>query len=98
MHTEEVQANGGHGEDHLNDKGGENTDKHLVEINLDGNEKEIEKGKYLVGALKKRLGVPDDYELDLVVNGEFKPMADGAEIMIKGGEVLVSHVRRGGSS
>ncbi len=98
MHTEEAQANSGHGEDHENDKGGEKADKHLVQINLDGNEREIEKGKYLVGTLKKLVRVPDDYELDLVINGEFKPLADDAEIKIKGGEVLVSHVRRGGSS
>ena len=69
-----------------------------IQINLDGNEREIEKGKYLVGTLKKLVRVPDDYELDLVINGEFKPLADDAEIKIKGGEVLVSHVRRGGSS
>ena len=30
MHTEEAQANSGHGEDHVNDKGGEKADKHLV--------------------------------------------------------------------
>jgi hypothetical protein len=71
---------------------------HLVDINFDGAMRQIEKDKYLVSALKSKLGVPTDYELDLVVDGQFMPLADDAEIKIKGGEVLVSHVRRGGSS
>lgn len=71
---------------------------HLVEVSLDGVPRRIEKGKYIVSTLKKELGVPKEYELDLVVDGQFKALADDAEIKIKGGEVLVSHVRRGGSS
>lgn len=71
---------------------------HMVDINLDGAMRQIEKDKYIVSSLKSKLGVPADYELDLVVDGQFNPLADDAEIKIKGGEVLVSHVRRGGSS
>ena len=81
-----------------NEAGNEPQHGHLVEITLDGTLRRIEKGKYIVSALKAKLSVPAEYELDLVVDGQFKALADDAEIKIKGGEVLVSHVRRGGSS
>lgn len=71
---------------------------HLVDVNLDGVLRQIEKGEYIVSDLKAKLGVPADYELDIVVAGQFDPLDDNAVIKIKGGEVLVSHVRRGGSS
>lgn len=69
-----------------------------VAVTIDGNRKEIDSGKYLVSALKVKLGVAADYELDEVIHGEFKPLADNAHINIKGGEHFISHVRRGGSS
>lgn len=72
--------------------------KHLVVFNLDGKDREIEKGKYQVSWLKDKFGIPQDYELDLVVEGTFEPLANDASIKIHGGEVLVSHVRGGGSS
>jgi hypothetical protein len=78
--------------------GNPDEDKHLVTFNLDGKDREIEKGKYLVSDLKNRFGIPQDYELDLVVNGTFEPLANDASVKIHGDEVLVSHVRGGGSS
>lgn len=71
---------------------------HIVQIKLDDIPREIERGKYVVSDLKAQFGVPADYELDQVVNGQFDPLANDAEIKIKGGEVFVSHVSRGGSS
>jgi hypothetical protein len=56
------------------------------------------KGKHIVSVLKAELGVAPDYELDEVVNGEFRPLPDDSVIHIKGEEVFVSHVRRGASS
>ena len=73
-------------------------DKHLVVFNLDGKERQIEKGKYLVSFIKEKFGVPADYEIDLVVDGTFEPLKDSDDVKIHGGEVLVSHVRGGGSS
>jgi hypothetical protein len=73
-------------------------DHREVAITLDGHRKEITAGNYLVSALKAKLGVPADYELDEVVNGEFRELSDSAHIEIKGGEHFISHVRRGGSS
>jgi len=86
-------ANAGHGNSGKPDEG-----KHLVTFNLDGKDREIEKGKYLVSDLKQRFGIAQDYELDLVVNGSFEPLKNDESLKIHGGEVLVSHVRGGGSS
>ena len=69
-----------------------------VAVTLDGHRREIAAGIYLVSELKKTLGVPADYELDEVVNGEFRALSDTAHIEIEGGEHFISHVRRGGSS
>ena len=71
---------------------------HLVTITVDGVERHIHAGEYRVSHLKTLIGVPTEYELDLVVHGEFRALDDGAEIHVKAHEVFVSHVRRGGSS
>ena len=73
-------------------------DNHLVTVTVDGQAKEVARGKYVVSEFKAIVGVPADYELDQVVDGEFGPLADDATLHIKGDEVFVSHVRRGGSS
>jgi hypothetical protein len=70
----------------------------VVTVTIDGTPKQIERGKYLVSKLKQVLGVPADYELDEVKHGEFEPLADDGHTHIEGGEVFVSHVRRGGAS
>lgn len=70
----------------------------FVHINVDDDQREIKRGHYEISALKHELGVPPDYEFDLVVNGVFEPLADDVKIKIAGGEVFISHVRRGGSS
>ena len=69
-----------------------------VTISLDGRERQLQEGVYKVSELKVVLGVPPDYELDEVVHGEFKPLNDQRSIHIRGGEVLISHVRQGSSS
>jgi hypothetical protein len=70
----------------------------LVTISIDGTPREIERGSYLVSKLKELLGVLADYELEEVKNGEFKPLQDHQHTAIQGGEVFISHVRRGGAS
>lgn len=76
----------------------EKQEKHLVTVTVDGQPKQVERGKHVVSEFKAIVGVPADYELDQVVDGEFRPLADDATIHVKGHEVFVSHVRRGGSS
>ena len=70
----------------------------LVQVMVDGVAKTVKKGKYLVAEFKDVVGVSGDYELDQVVGGKFEPLDDSDSIHIKGDEVFVSHVRRGGSS
>lgn len=70
----------------------------LVTVSLDGQERQLQEGVYKVSELKTVLGVPPDYEMDEVIHGEFKPLNDQRSIHIKGGEVLISHVRQGSSA
>jgi hypothetical protein len=70
----------------------------LVTVTIDGQPKELRRGKYLVSDLKQVFGVPADYELDEVKDGEFKPLDDTGHTVINGKEVFVSHVRRGGAA
>ncbi len=72
--------------------------RHEVAVTVDGQRKEIAAGDYVVSSLKMKLAIPADYDLDQVVHGEFRPLADNAHVKIEGGEHFVSHVRRGGSS
>ena len=70
-----------------------------IAVTIDTRRKEIAAGEYTGATLKDALGVPADYDLDQVLNGEFVEITDGAKIVLeKGGEHFVSHVRRGGSS
>jgi hypothetical protein len=70
----------------------------LVTITLDSVARTIEEGVYKVAELKTKLSIPAEYELDMVVNGEFKPLNNERSIHIKGGEVLVSHVPQRGAA
>ena len=69
-----------------------------VTITLDSVPRTIEGGVYKVAELKTSFSIPAEYELDVVVNGEFKPLNNERSVHIKGGEVLVSHVPQGGSA
>lgn len=70
----------------------------LVTITLDSVPRTIEEGVYKVAELKTKFSIPAEYELDEVVNGEFKPLNNERSVHIKGGEVFVSHVPQGGSA
>ena len=69
-----------------------------VTVTVDGKPHEVHRGSYVVSEFKKLIGVDASRELDEVIHGELKPLQDNAHIVIKGGEVFVSHVRTGGSS
>jgi hypothetical protein len=72
--------------------------KHPVIVTVDGKERHVKPGSYVVSEFKRDVHVDAAKELDEVVNGQFVPLDDNATITIKGGEHFVSHVRRGGSS
>lgn len=70
----------------------------LVTVTVDGKPKEIAPGEYVVSIFKEKVGVPANYELEEVKDGRMVPLDDNAKIRIHGGEVFISHVKRGGSS
>jgi len=70
----------------------------LITVTVDGVEKRVPEGTYIVSVFKQLVGVDSSRELDEVVHGEFKPLADNASIEIKQHEKFVSHVRTGSSS
>lgn len=69
-----------------------------VRVEVDKKFHEVRPGEYRVAAFKELVGVPPTKELEQIIHGEMKPLSDDATICIGGGEVFVSHVRRGGSS
>ena len=69
-----------------------------VTVTVDTKPKVVHRGSWIVAEFKKEVGVDETRELDQVIDGEFKPLADKDRITIKGGEVFVSHVPKGGSS
>jgi hypothetical protein len=70
----------------------------LVEITVDSKPRKIRAGEYIVSALKAELEIPPAKELERVLDGMLTPLLDTAKIDICGGEVFISHARRGGSS
>ena len=70
----------------------------LVTVTVDGVEKQVPRGTYIVSAFKQLVGVDASRELDQVFHGEFKPLDDNASITIEHHEKFVSHVRTGASS
>ena len=72
--------------------------KDKVTVTVDGVQKKIHRGSYVVAELKAVLDVDPTRVLNEVIDGEFKPLDDTKRITIKGGEVFVSQVPQGGSS
>lgn len=73
-------------------------ERKLVEVELNGIAKEIARGDYTGRTLKLALNVPVEHELDQVIRGEFRPIANEQKVHVKGGEKLVSHCGQGQSS
>lgn len=69
-----------------------------VTVKVNNQEVKVHRGSHLVSEFKRLIGVDASQELDQVVDGQFKPLGDDDRIVIKGGEVFVSHARCGGSS
>jgi hypothetical protein len=69
-----------------------------VTVTVDTNPKVVHRGSWIVSEFKKEVGVDATRELDQVIDGEFKALSDKDRITIKGGEIFVSHVPKGGSS
>jgi hypothetical protein len=77
---------------------GKGDERKLVEVELNGVPKRITHGDYIGRTLKLALGVPVEHELDEVIKGEFRPIANDQRVHINGGEKFVSHCGQGQSS
>lgn len=69
-----------------------------VRLTVDGREVEIPEGTYRVADLKALLGVPAEYEFEIIEDGQFRPLDDNAELKIEDHLDFVSHVCCGASS
>lgn len=79
---------------------GENNhpEKKTVEITVNSQEKEIEKGKYLVSFLKEQWEIPADHELNLIKNGQINALSNDETIEIHDGDEFCSQVKSGGAA
>ena len=76
----------------------EREEHHLVKIKIDKEHYDVKRGPHSVRSLKELGHVPESKELDQVINGVLTELPDNGTVEICGGEVFVSHARRGGSS
>ncbi len=70
----------------------------MVDVSIDGDTRQIMADTYAVPTLKGLLGIPAEYELELVKGGKFHPLTDTETYKVHGHEEFLSHVRCGGSS
>ncbi len=70
----------------------------IVTVTLNGAARKLRSGRYTGRQLKDALDVPAQYELDQVVEKDFRPISDSDHLVIKGGECFVSHCGQGASS
>ena len=97
MSSEETAVKTGAGQ-HEGDEPSHSREPDTVTVTVDGIEKRVRRGTYIVSVFKQLVGVDASRELDQVVHGEFKPLDDNATITIEHHEKFVSHVRTGSSS
>lgn len=69
-----------------------------VTVTVDNIAKTIHRGHYTVDEFKQAVGVEAAKELDEIIGGDITPLDDTGKLVIKGGEVFISHARTGGSS
>lgn len=78
--------------------GGPGDNQGRVIITIDGKPFKTRRGQHEVSELKTLGGVPADYALDELVDGELKELKDDQKVHIRGGEAFSSHPRSGGTS
>lgn len=69
-----------------------------VTITVNNDPYRIHRGRRTVAEIKTAGGVPLADELDQFIDNKLTELPDDGSVVIKGGEVFVSHVRSGGSS
>jgi hypothetical protein len=69
-----------------------------VTIVVDGTERRVRGGAWVVAALKEQLGIPAAKVLAVITPSGLDDLADDATIEVCEGERFMSHARSGGSS
>lgn len=69
-----------------------------VTITIDNRNYTVHRGSMTVSELKQLAGIPGAYELEEIVGGRLVPLKDDQHVVIKGGEIFVSHPRSGSAS
>jgi hypothetical protein len=69
-----------------------------VSITINNRTVSIHRGRQTVAQIKAVGGVNPAHELELVEDGQFRPLPDDGAVTLKGGEVFISHPRDSASS
>ena len=72
--------------------------KNFVEIEINEVKYDIHRGNQSVQTIKDVGKVPLNHMLEQVVDGELVQLDDNGSVVIKGGEVFISHPKDGGSA
>lgn len=82
-----------------NDKGhGNGPGNSKVNITVNDTSFSIHRGKQTVVTIKTVGEVPLNHALEQVIDGQIVPLDDNGSVVIKGGEVFISHIKDGGSA
>ncbi len=71
---------------------------HFVHIHINHHKFEIPQGPLAIKSMKDWAEISAADEVEQVVNGELKPLADDAVVQIRGEERFISHPRDCGAS
>lgn len=69
-----------------------------VNITVNDTERSIHRGRQTVVEIKTVGEVPLNHALEQIIDGKIIPLNDNGSVVIKGGEVFISHPKDGGSS
>lgn len=70
----------------------------VATITINGAERSIHRGSQPVSEIKKVGEVPLADDLVIIENGKMNPLPDDGSVVIKGGEVFISHPKSSQSS
>ena len=79
----------GNSEEHRND---------VVNITVNDIGREIHRGSRNVSEIKTIGEVPLNYMLEQLIDGKLKELDDNGSVVIKGGEIFISHIKDGASA
>ena len=75
----------------------QNSGQNYVEITINDQAVSIHRGRRTVEEIKIAGQVPLNHMLEQLIDGTLTPLKDDGSIVIKGGEVFISHIKDGGS-